>query len=150
MKKTNVGCLIVGVILLVCFLWTIDVSSGIEGASQIIFIRILDFPSLFCIIGITLIILAASGKTGGFFKALSKGTKIADDATRHECVVAVNCAIAGVIISSLIGAAIYGICLSVFSEDLESFIFKFFLIFIPLLYGFIFTAVLIPIKCKFE
>ena len=102
MKKTNVGCLIVGVILLVCFLWTIDISSGIEGASQIIFIRILDFPSLFCIIGITLIILAASGKTGGFFKALSKGTKIADDATRHECVVAVNCAIAGVIIQFIL------------------------------------------------
>lgn len=150
MKKANWGCLIGGVALLVCFLYAIGIINDVEDGWQLLIIRMLDFPSLFCIIGITLIILAASGKAGGFFRALSKGTKIEDDAIRHECAVAVNCAIAGVIISSLIGGAIYGICLSVFSEDLELFIFKFFLIFVPLLYGFIFTAVLIPIKCKFE
>ena len=75
MKKANWGCLIGGVALLVCFLYAIGIINDVEDGWQLLIIRMLDFPSLFCIIGITLIIIAASGKAGGFLGRFQRELK---------------------------------------------------------------------------
>lgn len=150
MKFSNLISFIFGFCLFAVFICI----AAYDGADSLIILLVhsLDFPSLFCVLGITLMILAASGKINSVKKALSYSIKKVEisSSMKDECRSAIKCTTECIIISGFIGSIIYAIILSIFNTDLEEFIYKIFLIFLPLLYSFIFCAILLPIKYHFN
>ena len=148
MKKLNVVAFVVGLCMFTIFLFFVD--SCLDNMLFIAFVHSLDLPSLLCVLGIPLMILAASGKVGTFFKAFSRAFKNNEsDSSKKECLSAVNCAITGVIISGFIGGIIYSLCFLVYgiSTDLLDDA-RIICILLPPLYGFIVSAILLPIKYR--
>ena len=144
MKKTNVVAFVVGLCMFAIFV--IFVNGYWDEMLLIALVHSLDLPSLLCVLGIPLMILAASGKVGPFFKALKKD---GSDSSKQECLSAVNCAITGVIISGLIGGIVYALCFLVYgigSDLLDDG--RIICILLPPFYGFIITAILLPIKFR--
>ena len=91
-------------------------------------------------------ILAASGKVGSFFKAFKKD---GSDSSKQECLSAVNCAITGVIVSGFIGGIIYALCFLAYGIDTDLLgDGRIICILLPPFYGFIITAILLPIKFR--
>ncbi len=144
MKKSNVVAFVVGLCMFTIFV--ILVNGYWDEMLLIALVHSLDLPSLLCVLGIPLMILAASGKVGPFFKAFKKD---GSDLSKQECLSAVNCAITGVIISGLIGGIVYALCLLVYgigSDLLDDG--RIICILLPPFYGFIITAILLPIKYR--
>ena len=148
MKKFNVVAFLLGLCMFVIFVFFVD--SSLDNMLLIAFVHSLDLPSLLCVLGIPLMILAASGKVGTFFKAFSCAFKNNEsDSSKKECLSAVNCAITGVIISGFIGGIIYALCFLVYgigSDLLDDG--RIICILLPPFYGFIITAILLPIKFR--
>ncbi len=144
MKKSNVVAFVVGLCMFTIFV--ILVNGYWDEMLLIALVHSLDLPSLLCVLGIPLMILAASGKVGPFFKALKKDGSAS---SKQECLSDVNCAITGVIISGLIGGIVYALCLLVYgigSDLLDDG--RIICILLPPFYGFIITAILLPIKYR--
>jgi len=150
MKKNNLLSFILGFCLFLLFIYMANYDGG-DGII-IMFVHFMDIPSLFCIVGITLTILAAGCKTNTLLKAIIYAfqKKTSNDSIKSEYISTINCAIAGVIISGFIGGIIYSLNVLIFSNDIETIIDKAFMIFLPPLYSFIICAVLIPIKYRLE
>ena len=145
MKKSNVVAFVVGLCMFAIFV--IFVNGYWDEMLLIALVHSLDLPSLLCVLGIPLMILAASGKVGPFFKALKKD---GSDSSKQECLSAVNCAITGVIISGLIGGIVYALCFLVYGIGLDLLDDgRIICILLPPFYGFIITAILLPIKFRF-
>ena len=70
MKKSNVVAFVVGLCMFAIFV--ILVNGYSDDMLLIALVHSLDLPSLLCVLGIPLMILAASGKVGSFFKAFKK------------------------------------------------------------------------------
>lgn len=144
MKKSHVVAFVVGLCMFAIFV--IFVNGYWDEMLLIALVHSLDLPSLLCVLGIPLMILAASGKVGPFFKAFKKD---GSDSSKQECLSAVNCAITGVIISGLIGGIVYALCFLVYgigSDLLDDG--RIICILLPPFYGFIITAILLPIKFR--
>ncbi|MBE5845948.1 MAG: hypothetical protein E7302_17625 [Butyrivibrio sp.] len=146
MKKSNVVAFVVGLCMFTIFV--ILVNGYSDDMLLIALVHSLDLPSLLCVLGIPLMILAASGKVGSFFKAFKKD---GSDSSKQECLSAVNCAITGVIVSGFIGGIIYALCFLAYGIDTDllgdaSII----CILLPPLYGFIISAILLPIKNRLD
>ncbi len=150
MKKTNLVSFILGFFLFAIFIYIIAYDGN--DSLLILLVHSLDFPSLFCVLGITIMILAASGKINTVKEALYYSIKKIEVTSpmKDECLSAIRCTFESIIISGSIGSIIYTIIISIFSTDLEEFIFKIFMIVLPLLYSFIICAILLPIKYYFD
>ncbi len=146
MKKSNVVAFVVGLCMFAFFV--ILVNGYWDGMLLIALVHSLDLPSLLCVLGIPLMILAASGKVGPFFKAFKKD---GSDSSKQECLSAVNCAITGVIVSGFIGGIIYALCFLAYGIDTDLLgDARIICILLPPLYGFIISAILLPIKNRLD